>query len=122
MKATLLGTLAAIGLIGVANAAPEVQQQNAAPAYERVDSIVALRPLHSWKAIDNDTLIVWATPFKPYLVELKWPSPDLRFAQTIGVTEYAGRVHSRFDSVYVRGFKYQIGEIYKLTREEAKSL
>jgi hypothetical protein len=87
---------------------------------ERVDSIPALTHLHSWSAIDDDTLIVWATPFDPYLVELFTPSPDLRWAQAIGVTSFGSRVYAKFDSVKVRGFSYPIRDIYKLTRADAK--
>jgi hypothetical protein len=89
---------------------------------EPVKSMPALGRIHSWRALDNDTLIVWATAFRPYLVELRWPSPDMRFTQVIGVTETTGRVHSRFDSVLVRGIRYPIDGIYRLSPEVAKSL
>jgi len=122
MKRLIVGTLAAIGLATSALAARETVNLNLAQSYEPVDSIPALVRLHSWHAIDDDTLIVWATPFKPYLVELTRPSPDLKFANVIGVSEFAGRVHSRFDTVYIRGIHYRIGEIYELSREQAKAL
>jgi hypothetical protein len=78
--------------------------------------------MHSWRAIDNDTLIIWTSAHRPYLVELRRPSHDIRFAEYIGVTESAGRVHSRFDSVVVRGLRYPIAEIYRITPEYARTL
>jgi Family of unknown function (DUF6491) len=93
----------------------------AGPTLEAVDHITALRPIHSWKAIDNDSLIIWATAFQPYLVRLVQPTPDLRFAHTIGVSNFAGRIHAGFDSVYVKGLNYRISEIYRLSREDAKT-
>jgi hypothetical protein len=89
---------------------------------EQVDSIPNLTRLHSWSAIDDDTLIVWATPFDPYLVKLFMPSPDLRFAQAIGVTSFGSRIYARFDSVKIAGFSYPIRGIYKLSRADAKEL
>ena len=104
-----------------ADAATNVRADDA-PSLEAVDHIPALGRMHSWHAIDRDSLIIWATPFDPYLVRLARPSHDLRFAQTIGVTEFGGRVHSRFDSIYVGGLNYRISEIYRLSREDAKAL
>ena len=92
------------------------------PAFEKVDSFSLLTRPHSWHAIDNDTLIVWATPFQPYLVELAFPSHDLRFSEAIGITSVGSRVYARFDSLRVGGFRYPIASIYKMTREEARNL
>ena len=89
---------------------------------EPVDSITTFGRIQSWRALDRDTLIIWTTGLRPYLVELRWPSTDLRFANAIGVTGTNGRVHSRFDSIVVRGFRYPIEQIYRLTPTDARSL
>jgi len=89
---------------------------------EPVRSMQTLGRIHSWRALDRDTLIIWATGLRPYLVELRWASSDLRFANVIGVTSFSGRVHSRFDSVLVDGFKYPIEQIYRLTPSDARAL
>ena len=89
---------------------------------EPVDSMRTIGRIHSWRALDRDTLIIWTTGLRPYLVELRWPSTDLRFANVIGVTSTNGRVHSRFDSIVVRGWKYPIEQIYRLTPSDARSL
>ena len=90
-------------------------------ALQSVDSISLLSRPWSWQPIDDRTVILWATPFKPYLVELAFPSHDLRWVNVIGVTSFGSRVYAKFDSVQVRGFRYPIKGIYKLTREEAKN-
>ena len=92
------------------------------PAYEEVDSFWMHSRPYSWSAIDDDTVIVWASAFDPYLVELAYPSHDLKWVQSIGVTSFGNRVYAKFDSLQVRGFRYPIDSIYKITREEARNL
>jgi Family of unknown function (DUF6491) len=133
-RLTKLATLvAALGLTvgSVSLARPADEAKEAKPreveiapelGLEPVDSFTVLTHPHSWSAIDDDTVIVWATPFKPYLVELAFPSHDLRFAHAIGVTSFGSRVYAKFDAIKVRGFRYPIEGIYKLTREEAREL
>ena len=130
MNTSIVRTLAAMALAagltagaGASFASAAVQAGNAAvPAYEEVDSIPMLRRPHSWSVIDDDTVVVWATPFDPYLVELAFRSPDLRFAEVIGITQFGSRVYAKFDAVKVGGFRYPIENIYKMTREEARNL
>jgi hypothetical protein len=99
-----------------------VRQVEPGPAYEEVDSFWMHSRPYSWSAIDDDTVIVWASAFDPYLVELAYPSYDLKWVETIGVTSFGNRVYAKFDSVQVRGFRYPIDSIYKITREEARNL
>jgi len=123
MRMLMTGIFLTLGLASASAAqAAEAVQADELAGYEQVKSITAFGGLHSWSAIDNDTLIVWANPFRPYLIELKYPSHDLRFTNAIGVTQFGSQVHSRFDSVQVRGLRYPIGAIYKLSREEARQL
>ena len=89
--------------------------------YEPVDGFRIFGSPDNWRALDRDTLIIWATPSKPYLVELMRPSPSLRFSGTIGVTSTVGRV-TKFDSVFVDGWEFPIKAIYKLDREQAREL
>jgi hypothetical protein len=94
----------------------------AAPAFEEVESILMLTRPHSWQVVDDDTVVVWATPFDPYLVELSFKSHDLKFAHVIGITQLGSRIYAKFDAVKVDGFRYPIHSIYKMTREEARNL
>ncbi len=105
------------------NGAAESPAGSAEPsaALEAVKSIPMLTRPWSWQPIDDRTVILWATPFRPYLVELAFPSHDLKFAQVIGVTSFGDRIYAKFDSVKVRGFRYPIAGIYKLTRAQAKN-
>ena len=90
-------------------------------APEPVDSFHFFGRLDNFRPVDRDTLIVWTTAFRPYLIRLDRPSPQLRFAHAIAVTSTAGRVHKGFDEVYVDGWPYRIESIYKLTHEQARN-
>lgn len=110
-------------------AAAEANTADQAQAYEPVDSFVIFtftRPHgwnpYDWSPIDDHTVVIWTTAFSPYLVELAYPSNDMKFVRAIGVTSSGSRVYAKFDAVLIRGFRYPIKSIYKLSREEAKSL
>lgn len=89
---------------------------------ERVDRISTLSGIYSWNKVDDDSIIVWATPFRPYLVNLARASRGLRFTDTIALTSTAGQIHEKFDSVIVDGIRYPIADIYKLDRAAAKRM
>ena len=130
MNTSIVRRLAALGLAvgltigaGASYASAAVQAgDTAVPAFEQVDSIPMLRRPYSWSVVDEDTVVVWATPFDPYLVELAFKSPDLKFAQAIGITQFGSRIYAKFDAVKVAGFRYPIDSIYKMSREEAREL
>jgi hypothetical protein len=90
-------------------------------APEPIDSFNFFGHFDSWKSVDRDTLIVWTTARKPYLIELRRPSPELLFAHSIAITSIVGMVHSRLDNVYVEGRPYGIEAIYRLTPEQARN-
>lgn len=121
IKTRIFAALLALGLAGAAQAASGTGH-GAEGTMEPVDSIWIAHRLDGWRPIDRDTLIVWTTPFKPYLVELSRPSYDLRFAQAIGVTSTAGTVYAKFDSVIVDGLRYPIRAIYQIDRETARHM
>ena len=122
MRGLLIGTLLTLGLGASAQAASEIRDAHEIPPYEPVRSIWIPTGLHSFSVIDADTLILWKSPFEPYLVELKMRSHDLRFARAIAVDSATSSIYSGFDSVRVSGFRYPIGQIYKLSRDEARQL
>jgi hypothetical protein len=121
MRKLLLALCAAVALTPVAYSAQDARLPIDIASLEAVDSISALGRLHGWRPVDNDTLIIWSSRRNPYLVELMFPSVDLRFATAIGVSRFGGQIHARFDKVYVAGFDYPIAAIYKLSREEARA-
>ena len=119
-------TLASVLACGGASAeapAPGAQTSIAPSslAPEPVDSFNTFGRFDSWRVVDRDTLIVWVTPARPYLIKLRRPSPRLRFAQAIGISSTVGKVHARLDQIYVDGWPYQIEAIHRLTREQARS-
>jgi hypothetical protein len=89
---------------------------------ERVDKISLLSGIYTWNNVDDDTIIVWSTPFRPFLVDLTRKSRGLRFANTISLTSTAGQIRQKFDSVIVDGIRYPIRGIYKLDRASAKNI
>ncbi len=113
--------LGAVGFAAASSANEAPASVNAAPPGQAVDSFPVLSRLHDWQVIDDKTVIVWATPWQPYLVKLAYPSHDLPFVQTIGITSLGDRVYARFDSLRVAGFRYPIDNIYKMTKEEARA-
>lgn len=115
--ALTVGASASFAAVETRTVTPVITQD-----FEQVDSITMFRGPHSWRAIDDDTIIVWATPFDPYLVELAFKSHDLKWAHAIGITQFGSRVYAKFDAVKVGGFRYPIDSIYKMTREEARNL
>jgi hypothetical protein len=122
MQRLLFGALLALGLGSAAHAATETKDVREIPPFEQVRSISTLGGLRDFDVLDDRTLILWTSRSQPYLVELMFPSHDLRFAHAIAVESSTSRIHSKFDSVRVAGFRYPIDGIYKLTRDEAKQL
>jgi hypothetical protein len=128
VAAAALLTLGALGASDSANArAASNDSDNSSasdqtPAYEQVDSFVMWNHPYSWSPIDDRTVVLWPTPFEAYLVRIAYPSHDMRFVQHIGVTQSTSRVYAKFDALQIRGFRYPIDSIYKLTREEARNL
>jgi len=117
--AVVLATAMLLG-VGVASTFASVTQTEVAPQRQPVDGIRFFGRLDNWRAIDRDTLIVWVTPFRAYLIELSRPSADLRFTPSVAITSTTGKVRASLDSVIVRGFHYPIEAIYELSREEAR--
>ena len=121
---------AALLALGAAGASSDASARAAAndsasvdtPAYEQVDSFVMWNHPYSWSPIDDRTVVALATPFEAYLVRIAYPSHDMRYVQGIGVTSSTSRVYAKFDALQIRGFRYPIDSIYKLTREEARNL
>lgn len=115
-----------LGLASTASARAEASADTAGSTQVKsglqpVESIPMLTRPWSWQRVDDRTVILWTTPFRPYLVELAFPVHDLRFSQILGVTSFGDRIYARFDAVRVRGFRYPIDHIYKMTPEEAKN-
>jgi hypothetical protein len=122
MKRTLLGTLLALALCSLAQAETATETAAEARTYEPVKSITALAGFRDFDVIANDTLILWTDRSHPYLVKLSIPSPDLKFAHAIRVESATKQVYARSDSVRIRGLRYPIAEIFKMTRDEARQL
>lgn len=120
MRYTALTALLALGAASPGWTAGTTPASTDPSSYEQVDRFNHFGRLDNWRVVDRDTLIVWATPARAYLIELTRGSPDLRFAQAVGVTSTIGTTYAKLDSVLVRGSDYPIKAIYKLSRAEAR--
>ncbi len=78
--------------------------------------------IDSWAVVDNQRLVLYATPFRPYLVTLKRPVRNLRWEYKIGLNNRSSYIDAKFDRIYVDGFPYAIERIEKLERETARAL
>jgi hypothetical protein len=56
------------------------------------------------------------------LIDLRFASPDARFAHAIAVESATSTIYARFDSVRIAGLRYPIDAIYKLSRDDARQL
>lgn len=121
MNYAALTALVVLGAPSLAWAASADPSDSDSAAYEQVDRFHHFDRFDSWRVVDRNTLIVWTTPARAYLIELMRGSPDLRFAEVIGITSTIGTSYAKLDSVHVRGFDYPIKAIYKLSREDARS-
>jgi len=121
MKKQIIFGLAVLGLAGAVQAANATNFPANADV-SQVDSIQTFHRIDGWRPVDRDTLIIWVTPSRPYVLELSRPSYDMPFEPAIGVTSFAGTVHAKFDDVIVDGMRYPIKAIYKIDRNTAKHL
>ncbi len=105
----------------LALAAPDTAQARTTEIGDQSIWIGTYGRLHSWRAVSRDELIIWAMPSKPYLVRIWRPATGLRFAERIGVSSTAGRI-TKFDSVFVNGYRAPIKSIEALDKEVARAM
>ena len=121
MRKGLIAVLATL-LPALSIATTSATEAESAGSYVAVKGFTMLGGLHSFEPLDRTRLIVWRTASDPYLVELAFPSVDLKFARGIAIDSRTNRILSGFDSVRIGGIKYRIENIFKLTREQARAL
>ena len=66
--------------------------------------------LDSWSAVGRDRLIVWDGPSRAYLIVVREPCSELKFAESVEVTSTLRSV-SKFESVQVGRDRCPINEI-----------
>ena len=66
--------------------------------------------LDSWSAVGRDRLIVWDGPSRAYLIVVREPCSELKFAESVAVTSTLRSV-SKFESVRVGRDRCPINEI-----------
>lgn len=78
--------------------------------------------IDSWAVVDDQRLVLYVTPFRPYLVTLTRKVARLKYEYAIGLNNRSSYIDAKFDRVYVDGFPYAIERIEKLERETARAL
>lgn len=73
----------------------EYRQHAGAP----VESFRYFGRVSSWTPLGDESLAIWTTPSRAYLLDVDGPCNDLAFAQAIRLSESVGMVHARFDTV-----------------------
>ena len=128
----ILATSTAFGITGLARAADAAAPwQGSEPEVETLtpddlgnpglDHITVFH-IDGWRAVGRDAIILWTTPFEPYLLKLDRPAFDLPFVENVGVTSTGHELYARFDSVIVRGMPYRIASIHAISREAARTM
>jgi hypothetical protein len=86
---------------------------------EPVDSFTAWR-YDSWQPISRTQLVLWTTINDAYLITVDNTCPELRFAETIGVTTTTSSI-TTLDSVLVRGNRCRIEQIQPIDVRRMKA-
>jgi len=120
-KRYLLSVLITFLVLPLADIAHAASGDSATQGVE-VKSFRLHGPLTRWQPLDKDSLIVWTTPSRAYLLDLRKGSANLRSAQTIGITSTLHRVSAGYDNVVFDGFRYPIESIQSLDRAAANAL
>ena len=105
MKRLLLALIAVLLLAGCASRGGALTDSQRLAMYrgaagEPVDSFHFFGSIHGWTPLGEDALVLRTKVNQAYLLELMG-CPDLDFAQAITVSNQAGRVYARFDSITV---------------------
>ena len=98
------------------------------PELEQVDHIRSNR-VDGWSEIDKQSLFVTTSPSTSYLIILKQPNNDLRFAQGISFDNTGSNIQAKFDRINIINnqngidpLPAYIDRIYKIESREQKKM
>ena len=78
--------------------------------------------ISSWRAIDDQRIVLYTSPFRPYLLTLNRKANGLRHDQRVAFQFDNNHIYANFDRIVVDGFPYTIAKIEKLDKATAKAL
>ncbi len=78
--------------------------------------------ISSWSAVDDQRLVLFVSPFRPYLLTLARKAPGLQNDRRVAFRFDNNHIYANFDRIEVDGFPYTIARIEKLDRETARAL
>ena len=98
------------------------------PELKQVNRVFSSR-IDGWGDIDKQSLFVSTSPSKSYLIILRRPSNDIRFASKMSFTDNDSSLDARFDRIYffnsldtVTPIPALIDRIYEVRGKEQKKM
>ena len=130
-KLKYLSTILALGIFLSAcasNVTTELDEKYVFADLEQVKHISSTR-INGWGDIDKQSLFVSVSPSKSYLIILKRPNNDLRFAHGISFDTRSSSIYAKFDKINiiniqdnVQPLPAYIERIYKVESREQKKM
>lgn len=99
-RISLLALVLSILLVSCSGIPPRVDSKYEFPQFKQVDKILSY-DVDSWQAVDNQSLVVQTSPSKFYLLILRRPLHELRFAEVIELSSTGPSIYAKFDCVKV---------------------
>ncbi len=121
---TLIPLIAAVTLAACASSFNRLQGDNERLSYadyagEPIDHFTSFR-LNGWTPVSRDQVVLWTGVNEAYLVRVQSTCPDLKFANSIGVTSTT-RTISRFEKLQVGADTCPIEEIRPIDVKQYKA-
>ena len=128
-KKLVLSILASCLLVACANTAPkELDEKYIFPDLKQVDRVLSHR-IDGWGDIDKQSLFISTSPSTSYLIILRRPSNDIRFARKMSFSSSGSSLDAKFDRIYffnsfdsVDPIPAFIDRIYEVKGKEQKKI
>jgi len=121
--------ISSVVLVACASSTPkEVNEKYIFPDLKQVDRILSNR-IDSWGEIDKQSLFISTSPNTSYLVILRRPSNDIKFARNLSFRSRGSSLNAKFDSLYftssfdsVQAIPVFIDRIYEVKGKKQKKI
>ena len=85
---------------------------------ESVPKITFADRIDGWSVLDNQTIVLRKSQAHNYVVQLRAPCHNLKYAYNVGVSSSNNVVYAKFDYVSAGNFRCSIDSIKKVTKAE----
>ncbi len=121
-------TLSTLLIACASNSAKELDEKYSFPELKQVDRIFSNR-IDSWGDIDKQSLFVSTTPNTSYLIVLRRPNNNIRFANNLSFETRGSTLDAKFDSLKffssndsIEPIPAYIEKIYEVKGREQKKM